>query len=75
VVWRSAVLELQAGVLGRCRSAAGSFPSPASMETAARARFGRSSSNKLGLGGVSWPLARGPEIPLRARRGDEVGGF
>jgi hypothetical protein len=32
--------------------------------TAARARSGRSSSNKLGLGGLSWPLAWGPEIPL-----------
>jgi hypothetical protein len=42
--------------------------------TAARARSGRSSSNKPGFRDGSWPHARDPEIPLRARRGDEVGG-
>jgi hypothetical protein len=42
--------------------------------TASRARSGRSSANKPGLGGVSWLLARGPVTSLRARRGDEFGG-
>jgi hypothetical protein len=38
------------------------------------ARSGRSSSNKPGLRAGSWLLARGLVIPLRAHRGDEVGG-
>jgi hypothetical protein len=42
--------------------------------TAARARSGRSSSNKPGFPDGSWPHARGPEIPLQARCGDDVGG-
>jgi hypothetical protein len=42
--------------------------------TAVRARSSRSSSNKPGFREGSWPLARDPEIHLRARRGDEVGG-